>query len=411
MIDDGAGRRRVWLGALVVGSVFWLLMPAKLWRPGTLFTIRENIQIAEAQAWWQGRLDLPERKWDSALIDGRVYSHFPPMFSFIAAVVVPVFDGVPHWFIVLFIVLPVPLLAYVLFLRLTKSVSWAVILAVGMACGTSAFPVLDKTLRGCAPYYTNQMLATIGLLIMLIESFGRRRLWLCGAGLLLAGLSRQLTVVYAIPFFVLAWRPVGNTIGRRRYVSVFIIAAVFVAVPCTMNTLKFGHPLETGYMYIYNDRPADQFSRDAQAHGIFSPHYIPRNLYYANLGFPVVNQITWGEKEQTFLRPNHMGVGIWWTTPLLIFLFIDIRRIVADRMNRAWLTGAGVVFVALMLYHSTGFDQRGFNRYSMDYVPVLFALIAPRCMVGWRRWLSLVLIGWSVLYFVVLARLPYWGPF
>ena len=33
---------------------------AKLWRPQKIFTIQENVQIAEAQAWWQGKFDLPD---------------------------------------------------------------------------------------------------------------------------------------------------------------------------------------------------------------------------------------------------------------------------------------------------------------------------------------------------------------
>jgi len=70
---------------LAVYAMFVLLCPAKLRRPDTVFTLQENIQIAEAQAWWSGRLDLPERKHDSALFDGRVYSPFPPLFSRLAA--------------------------------------------------------------------------------------------------------------------------------------------------------------------------------------------------------------------------------------------------------------------------------------------------------------------------------------
>ena len=90
---------------------FVVLCQARFWRPDELFTITENIQIGEAQSWWTGRLDLPERKWDTALKDGRVYSRFPPMFSFVAACLVPLFHGVPHAFLVLGLVLPLVLLS------------------------------------------------------------------------------------------------------------------------------------------------------------------------------------------------------------------------------------------------------------------------------------------------------------
>ena len=99
-----------------------------------------------------------------------------------------------------------------------------------------------------------------------------------------------------------------------------------------------------------------------------------------------------------------MGTGIWWTTPILLWLFVDIRRIVRDRDRLALLIAAGVMFTALMFYHSTGWAQRGYNRYSLDYIPLLMCLIVPRCIETRRRKLSLVMIAWSVIYFGVLIR-------
>jgi len=68
-------RRCVYL--LVVVVLLGLLAETPLWRPDTLFGLRDNVQIAEAQAWWSGQLDLPERRWDTALSVGKVYSYFP----------------------------------------------------------------------------------------------------------------------------------------------------------------------------------------------------------------------------------------------------------------------------------------------------------------------------------------------
>jgi len=166
-------RRSVITGGITVLAIVAICVPAKLWQPQTRFTITENIQIAEAQSWWQGRLDLPERKWDSALYQGKIYSHFPPAFTLVSALIAPIFGGVPQWFVLLVIALPIPLLAYTLFLRQSRSVGWAVLLTVGLVCGTSLLPVLDKALRGCHPYVINQCLSAIGLLIILIEGQGQ----------------------------------------------------------------------------------------------------------------------------------------------------------------------------------------------------------------------------------------------
>ncbi len=407
------------LGFAAILVVFVAMMPARLWRPNDVLGINENIQIAEAQAWWNGRLDLSERKWDTALHEGKVYSHFPPMFSLVSALLVPFFGGVPHWFIAFFVVLPVPILAYALFRRRTGSALSGFILAFGLVFGTSLHPVLDKTLRGTSPYFVNQTLATIGLLLMLIDSFGKQRVRLTCLGLVIAGLSRQLTLAYAIPLFFITSRVVGvsgrgageptGDGGSRVSRLAYIVGAMFVVMgtASAMNFLKFGHPLDSGYGYVYNDRTEDAFSRDARAHGIFSARYVPRNLYYANLGAPELHRIEVGGKSEWYLRPNRMGTGIWWTTPLLAWMWIDWRRLWADRTSQLWLIAAALVIVGLTLFHGTGSDQRGFNRFSLDYVPVLFGLIAPRCVSGRRWWITATMIAWSVIYFRVLLAWPH----
>jgi hypothetical protein len=419
------GKWRTFFGAAAVLIAFVVLCQARFWRPDELFTITENIQIGEAQSWWMGRLDLPERKWDSALYNGRVYSHFPPMFSFIAAAAVPFFGGVPHWFIVLVIVLPVPLLAYALFLRRTGSALWGAFLAIGLVCGTSALPVLDKTLRGCSPYYVNQTLATAGILLFLCEFFGQRRVWPAAVGIATAALSRQLSIAYLIPLGWLALTP-GDAdrnpnperkrraeTPRRRLGFGGVMAVVLgtflvvAAVPMTLNALKFETPLESGYRYIYAGRTNDRLAEDAQRYGLFSPHFLTRNLYYAHIGPPELHKIEIGGEQQQFLRPNPWGTGIWWTTPLLGWLFVDGRRLMRDRAARVLLSAAALVFVALMLFHNTGYEQRGFNRYSLDYLPALIALIAPGCLeTPRRRWLTAGVLAWSVLYFAVLLPRP-----
>jgi len=386
-----------WLGLLLVYMVVLGLTEARLWRPGTLFVGATNVQIAEAQAWWNGRLDLPERWHDTALHDGKVYSHFPPMFSIIAAGLVPFFQGVPHWFMVLLALL-VPLLAYELFRRLVRSPWWAAVAAIGYVCGTSLWPVLDWTIRTASPYYVNIMLANIGLLMFLIELSGRKRVWLAGLGLLIATLSRQLSVAFAIPLIWLALRRDGAELRGRRLATLAVVGVIVAAVPLVANTLKFDHPLRTGYSLIYEGRD-DPLAKNAQEFGIFSPAFVVDNLYHTNLGLPNRYVITMAGQKEIHFRPNTACTGIWWTSPLLLWLFVDIRRILSLPAARWLLVAAGLVYVALLFFHATGADQRGCNRFSLDYMPALLAIIVPRCFAGRRRWISLVMIGWSVVYF------------
>lgn len=437
------------VAASLVLFFFILLCNARVYRPGDVFTIKENIQIAEAQAWWKGQLDLSERKWDSAVYNGKVYSHFPPLFSFLSALTTPFYDGVPHWFVLGVVVLPIPILAYAVMRRVVphtfdaKEVRrWGAFLALGLVCGTSALPVLEKTLRGASPYFVNQALALTGVLVFLREYFGKRRLALAGAGIIVAAWSRQMTLAYFLPLAWMAFRstasagagltekcgdqglrfappqatnlgPYQGRVARTPHsfmasmVSLGLTGLLAVGVPMAMNWLKFEHPLESGYMYVYEGREDDIFVRDARAHGLFSTWYLPRNLYYANLGLPEIQGITRGEQREWYLTPNDWGTGIWWTTPLLLYLFADWRRIIGSPRERALLIGAGLAYIGLMMYHSSGFEQRGLNRYSLDYLPALYAMAAPASVATARRkWLTAGMVAWGLFYFASVRHWP-----
>ncbi len=387
-------RRDCLLGLLIVLFVVLALQRSRLWRPGVIFDGRDNVQVAEAQAWCEGRMHLPERQWDTALVGDRSYSHFPPLFSAMAAAVAPFVSGFPHWLMVLTVVAPPLLLAYFLFVRLTGTVLGGIILCFAFVCGTSLWPVIDRALRDGTPWFVNGALGTAGLLVFLNDYAGRRRIWPGALGLVMAALTRQFTIVYLAALAAVAYRRDDDPHRTRNVAIALAAGGLVITTYLALNTAKFGHPLDNGYMRIYDQTRNDPLARDARAFGIFSLHYVPRNLYYANLGLPR----PLGQRGG--LHPNPHGTGIWWTTPLLLWVLFDIRRIWRDRPSRWLLICAGVVFAALMCYHSTGYAQRGYNRYSLDYVPVLIALVAPRCLTGRRVWISLAMIAWSVVYFL-----------
>jgi hypothetical protein len=394
------------LGFFFVLLVCALLNDKRLWRPSTYFTISENVQIGEAQAWWNGRLDLPERKHDTALVSGKIYSHFPPLFTILAACIVPFFDGVPHIVLVILTAL-VPALAYVTFLRITNSVLWGVLFAVGLVCGTSAWPVLRSAVSGALPYQVNQTLAIIGLLMIACELFGSKRTWPAALGLVIAGLSRQMTVLFAPTLLYLAWR--GEP-GQARLIRLAIAGgacALVIGVHGTLNTLKFGHPFRTGYLLIYEGRD-DGFAKDARDHGLFSWHWVPRNLYHANLGFPRAHQVTVAGKEEVYLRPDVLGTGIWWTSPVLLWIFVVAARRWSETSVAVPIACVAAVFGALLFFHATGAFQRGYNRFSLDYIPVMMALIAPTAVSGRRRWITVLMLAWGVVYFQFLLAIPLW---
>jgi len=394
-----------WGCPIVVLLVLGVTFPASPWRPDTVFDGQTNVQIGEAQAWWQGRLDLPRRSWDTALHQGKVYSYFPPAFTLIAAGLVPFADGVPQPAVACLAML-LALLLYRLFLSLTESPVWAALLAVGFVLGTSAWPVLTAAVRDATPYHVNHMLALIGVALMLCGFFGRPRIGVMALGLALAVWSRQMTAAYSLPLLWLAWNRQDRVLRLRGLATAVAGILVIGAVSLALNVAKFGHPLRTGYMLNHEQRE-DVFAREARAFGLLSLHWVPRNLYYANLGPPQWHRVQSEGRTQHYLRPNEMGTGIWWTTPLLLWLLVDIRSIWGDPRRRIWLISAGAVFAMLSLWHATGAVQRGYNRYSLDYMLVLWALLVPGCISPKRRWIAALMVVWSVLYFRVLLTWPH----
>lgn len=388
----------------MVGLLFVLLICTKLfdprdWKPSVVFDGSDNVQIAEAQRWWSGSLDLPKRVWDTALFEGRIYSHFPPMFSFVAAVVVPVWDGVPQLILFALLAVPLPFLAYRLFWLRTGCAFPTAMLTIGLICGTSLWKVVDLSLRFGQPFFVNQALATFGLLILLVEYWGKKRLWVGSLGFVVAALSRQITFAYALVLLAMAisGRSKGN---RGRRILAALTPCVLVAgVHLSFNYAKFGNPLDNGYLRIYEGRD-DALAERGLSTGLFSWTYIPRNLYYASLGFPEIERKGAPDHPRYRAKPNATGTGIWWTSPVLLFVFVYGRTVWRDERSRPLLISASVVFAALMCYHSAGYLQLGFNRYSLDYIPAMFAAAAPVVNEGRRRWVAAACVAWSVGYFV-----------
>ena len=132
------------------------------------------------------------------------------------------------------------------------------------------------------------------------------------------------------------------------------------------NLARFGDPLEFGHRFLqvrWRDR--------IETWGLFSLHYLPRNLTVFFLSLP------WWLGQSPFVRISRHGLALWLTTPNLFW------SVWPKRLDRTivglWLT---VVVTALctLLYQNTGWIQFGY-RFSLDYLPLLFVLIA----LGGRR--------------------------
>lgn len=374
-----------------------------------------NFNLVEARSWRAGRLDLPAtrphpemgfgRPWDTAYRDGKIYNVFPPLFTFVsyAALTLQEAQGLTGgsatefyapWYIAL-VVFPLSLLGFWAFRAVTGRSEWAAVMTAYWILGT---PLL-KMLVNCQWAGTNELnhvLSNTGMMLIAGDLLGRRRIWPAALGILLGVWTRQLTILYAAGMIWIVWR---LTAHRWRGLAVVGASVVIgLGALAALNWAKFGSPMDSGYASIYVGRD-DMYARRAREPSVFSIENVPRNLYYMNLNPPGI-----------YLSPMRLqiygegdGASIWLTSPLLVFAFITVPRWWRDPVRRALMLSSLAVIFCFLCYHTTGSVQRGFHRFSLDFIPVWLVVIAPYVIQGRRRWITLGCLAYSALYFHVMC--------
>jgi 4-amino-4-deoxy-L-arabinose transferase-like glycosyltransferase len=223
-----------------------------------------------------------------------------------------------------------------------------------------------------------------------VEASGRRRGWLVGLLLGLAGLSR-LPVFLAFPFFLALLAGPGGLRSAWREPRLRGFAATLAgaaAVVPLYNLLRYGTVADLGY-----DHP--QYSNvPFFADGRFSLSYVPRELGAILFQGPVVvDAFPW-------FVPSTIGMGLFLVSPALLYAW-GARR---GRLEAAAAVATLLVAVPHLLYGAVGFAQFGY-RYALDYLPMLLVLAASGMgeRPGRRAWiavaLSVAVAAWGPLYF------------
>ena len=228
------------------------------------------------------------------------------------------------------------------------------------------------------------------------------------------------------------------TADKRRQLGQFVLAAAPLGVLAMVwNVVRFGSPAEFGHRFFFNNR----VNADIDAHGLFSPVYLLKDLDAAFLKLPFLS----GQQ----LSYDPWGMSLFITLPLLALAFVPAKEqrralwllaamagvligsamfpeIAPPRTEPAgyrsialWLLLAtvGAFFVAAavlwvrdaetprlvlpvmltlwvtmlpgLVYQNTGYAQFGF-RFSIDYTPYLLLLFALGGW-SWKKPLPLVL--------------------
>ncbi len=364
-----------------------------------------NVAFAEALAWHDGRLDIPRRVHDSAIFQDRVYNINPPLFTLVcySAVWFSRLLGertdifYPFWY-VLVVAVPLPFVAYGCFARLTQRPPWAALLAAAWILGSPILPALAAAREGGISHI-NHLLSQAGLMLVAGSLLVGARLRWSLVGLLWAAWSRPLTILYVLPIAVAAWKGPAAMRGRR-LAATLTATTLALALPMTLNHLKFGSPLETGYRYLYEGRQ-DELARQGRE-ALFSLRFAGRNAWYMNVEPPGF------EAGPSGLRPkvDPHGASIWLTMPILLFVWLDARSWLGDSNKRNLMLASFLVAAGLLCFHNTGYVQPGYYRFALDFVPIWLAVIAQGTDRGLQhRRLTIAAAVWSMLYFNLVTRM------
>jgi hypothetical protein len=368
--EDPSTNRRApiasWLAAHP-GEVRWGLVVAGVYAILTLILgLGSSVTISRAMTlaihFSQGRLDLggPVGATDTLTIQGATYWVVGPL-TFL------------------------PYLPFVPFPGLWAASDWIVSAAFGIAAGWMMLPfarrfgpdghatwwlatfgafgtlLFSESIRG-NDYYLAHAEAMLFTVIALIEWQGRRRSWLIGLALGLAGLARPPVFLAVIPFgLALGW---GAPRAMRRMAEFAAPVSLSIAVAALYNALRFGSPIETGYGIAALTNAALARSRLL---GVFSIRHVPENLelllfngFGYQAGFP-------------YLVPDPNGHSILLTSPALLSA---VGAGIRSRTTAALWSAAGLITILLMLYYGGGGRVTYGYRYFLDATPFLLALTA-----------------------------------
>lgn len=244
-------------------------------------------------------------------------------------------------------------------------------------------------------WFTAHILSLTFTLLALLVAFRRHFAW--GAVFLGCAFFCRATVALGYPFlYYLAWQDAGSqhllerflsslrrrapdwsAVPWRRLVPALAVTAAVVVLFMLRNLAVFGSPLQTGYDILIKQR------YPVVTTGPFNISYIPANIVANFLTFPrVMFTGAFDRHPVVDMLDGKLAISVFFTTPLFLYLFWRNRRF--NSMRAAlWLT-IGLVVIAVLLFHASGWQQFG-ARYLFDGYAFAFLLVALTDMrIDWR---------------------------
>ena len=251
------------------------------------------------------------------------------------------------------------------------------------------------TTRG-GVWHTGHLVATILLLLLIGELFGRRRGVLLGLLVGAAFLTRPppAFAAPAVALWLADWGAVrargvrmAERLDRLPWRSWVLFAAGLAPALAgffVYNALRFGSPLESGYALA----TLPDWLQVLRSQGLFSTVHIGMNVDYLFLKLPSFTP------DFPWFRPDGLGMSVFITSPGLL---LAIRAPWRDRRSWFLLLAAVLVLIPTLLYYGGGWLQYGY-RYFLDSIPFVWALVALGIVHrGPLRWWGRTLIWFGVI--------------
>ncbi|WP_267211864.1 hypothetical protein [Chelatococcus asaccharovorans] len=346
-----------------------------------------------AEAFLNGRFDV-ERCFDGdcAMVAGRGYVIFPPVPALVAMPFVALFGPNFAGFMVIGLA----------FFAATLALWWRLFAAMGARGDTRLWlmlalgfgsPVYFITLRADGIWFFAQVVGLFLVTLSLHETL-HKRLVTAGIAIGLAFLCRQMAIL-VVPFlFVLALDKdeglfsLNRASWWRKLIQFAVPVAIALITYFIYNGLRFGNPLETGYSYIVPDGHSYLGQRIAEA--LFSPRYVLFNLFYLFVqGFHA--EFT-GPLMTRLAGLDSNGTSLLAASPFVLFaFFLPWRRDVVIAALTALVIGGVTLF-----YHSNGYSQYNVQRYTLDWLPLLF-LFLPLTLTSERLPVFRLLVTYALV--------------
>lgn len=171
------------------------------------------------------------------------------------------------------------------------------------------------------------------------------------------------------------WRAADKVAWLRRCALFAAPVLVSFGVASWMNHARYGawSPFAFGHEHL-----TVVWQNRMLKWGLFGYHYLPKNLGV------MLTILPWLPPKGATLAPpfqiNEHGLALWFTTPILFWLFRPkVRSATYDALILAALLPLGMN----LLYQNSGWRQFGY-RFSNDYAPLLFLALAVGARpLGW----------------------------